>query len=144
MFGRRKSKPAGAPVWAVERIEQATETLTCRIRTDPAVAHARPSHRTLLWVTVPFLDTRSTGLPTADEAAGLDEVEGELERLVGDRGMLVVSVTGADVREYLIYTENGAWVDDLRRELADAIAPHSADVMVQEDRAWAGYRKYGG
>ncbi len=132
------------PRWVSERIEQAGQTLVCWIRTDSAVDAARASLHTLLWVTLPFLDTARSGQPTASEVTSLADVELQLQRVIGDRGMLVASVSGSDVREYLVYAQDSTWVDDLRHGLAESIAPHSVDVMVQEDPDWAGYRKYGG
>jgi Family of unknown function (DUF695) len=130
-----------APVWSVVRLEQAQQSLTCRVRTDPGIEAARGSHQVLIWITVSFLHTRGAGLPTADEVTSLDEVEQHLTSLLADRGLLVATVSGADVREYVVYADTTAWSDELRHDLNVAIAPHIASAVVQEDAHWASYRR---
>lgn len=122
-------------------LEQAQQTLTCRVRTDPAIEAARASHAMLIWITVSFLHTRRAGLPTSEEITSLEQVEEHLTALLTGRGLLVATVSGANVREYVIYADTAAWSDELRHDLNAVIAPHIASAVVQEDPHWASYRR---
>jgi hypothetical protein len=141
VFGRRNGEAASPPNWSVRRVEQATQSLVCRVRFDPAVAAARASHAVLIWITVEFLQTRRAGQATDVEMARLDTVDETLADLAEDAGLFVATVTGSDVREYLVYARTSDAVDDLRHGLNAAIAPHRASVAVQEDPHWDSYRR---
>ncbi len=129
----------GESKWSVSEGEMDGAPVLVRVNTSIAAAMGHPDYGIQIGVAVPLRDPNPGGLPTPDEAKQLGAIEDEVDRLVGDRAVMVAVVTTGQMREFVLYTGTGDWIGKFDEELQSAVGDHEVQVMAQRDPGWSVY-----
>jgi hypothetical protein len=100
------------------------------------------AYRIQVGVAVPLLDPGPDGLPQESEIADLDEIERVLVSLVEERAVLVGVISTGGVREFVLYTGDGEWLETFQQLLSVAAEPHEVQLMARPDPEWKIYRAF--
>lgn len=84
------------------------------------------------------------GLPTPEETEELNAIEDVIDRLVGDKAVMVAVVTTGQMREFVLYTGSGEWIAQFDADLQAAAGDHEVQVMAQTDPEWNVYASLAG
>lgn len=118
------------------------QPMLVRLNTGAARLATMGSHDIRVGVAVPFNAPRPDGMPELAEGDALGEFEDQLVDLAGSRGTLVAVITAGGMREFLLYTGNGWWVEQFHRDLASAIPSHHVQVVASPDPEWDVYHSF--
>ncbi len=140
MFKRKKKTPveAAGEEWHVYAGMDKGRPLLARfnaayMNTD------RSTHPIQIGVAVPLRAHREDGLPDDAEIELLDGIEKHLEEHTAGRAALVGVITGNGVREFVLYTRTGEWIEGFHRALQASVPTHEIQVMAQTDPKWRVY-----
>ena len=122
--------------WVTLRAET-EEGLPVVVLVDQAVATTAPyaDHPVQVAVGIPF-DAEDSGLPTADEAARLKQVEQHLVDRATGQARLVAVMTLEGVREWTFYGRDADWAEPLRAG--------GVSVLATDDPSYQGLRELSG
>lgn len=134
----------GESNWAVAEGEMDGAPVIVRFNTSMAAAVGHPEHTIRVGVAVPLRNPDPGGLPTFEESEQLNEIEDEIDRLVGDRAVMVAVVTTGEMREFVLYTGSGDWIAKFDGDLQAAAGDHEVQVMAQRDPEWTVYSSLAG
>jgi hypothetical protein len=93
-------------------------------------------------VAIPFLRPDKDGMPDSEEAAKLADFEEALVEKAGDQATLVGVITTSGMREFVLYTGSGDWIETFHSELRSALPTHDVQVQAQTDPDWEVYRQF--
>jgi hypothetical protein len=93
-------------------------------------------------VAVPFHQQDAEGMLGADELAQLTAFEDELTRQAMGKAILVGVITTGGMREFVLYTGSGEWIEGFDRDLTAALPSHEVQVMAKTDPKWSVYRQF--
>ena len=110
-----------------------------RFSTSIAAAAGHPEYSIQIGVAVPLRSPEPGGLPTPEEAEELNSIEDAIDRLVGDKAVMVAVVTTGEMREFVLYTGSGDWIAQFDADLQAAAGGHEVQVMAQTDPGWSVY-----
>jgi hypothetical protein len=93
-------------------------------------------------VAVPLNQPTSEGLPTPEEDQQLTRVEAKVVSNAANESVLAGVITTAGMREFVLYTNASAWIEDYHRDLAKDITTHEVQVIAKTDPEWTAYRAF--
>ena len=93
-------------------------------------------------VAVPLNDPDDRGLPCDGEAETLGNIEDLVVDIAGDRAVLVGVITTGSMREFILYTRSGDWIEGLHTQLSASVTTHRIDMMAQHDPDWTTYQSF--
>ena len=130
--------------WTVAQGEYEGRPMIVRINTGAAslVGDERFGHR--IGVAVPLHNPTPDGLPTAQEAGVLNDIEDALALALTADGSAVpvVATTTSGMREFVFYTSEPASVDSRLQILHQKVASHELQLVVEEDVRWEVYQQF--
>ena len=151
---RKKSNPSsGSPIhpseiageeWSVAEGQMDGAPVIVRCNASMAAAAGHPEYSIQVGVAVPLRDPQPGGLPTPEEAEELNSIEDAIDRLVGDRAVMVAVVTTGEMREFVLYTGTSDWIAQFDADLQAAAGGHEVQVMAQTDPEWNAYATLAG
>jgi hypothetical protein len=102
----------------------------------------RSTHPIQIGVAVPLQSPREDGLPNDEESAQLEAIEEHVEHHVAGRAVLVGVISTQGMREFVLYTSTGEWIEGFHRDLQAAVTTHEIQVMAQTDPKWKVYSSF--
>lgn len=93
-------------------------------------------------VAVPIREPDAEGMPGHDELAQLMAFEDDLTHQTMGRAILVGVITTGGMREFVLYTGSGDWIEGFHRDLAAALPSHEVQVIAKTDPKWSVYRQF--
>lgn len=130
--------------WAVAEGEMDDAPVVVRFNKSIAAAAGHPEYSIQIGVALPLRNPDPGRLPSPEEAEELNAIEDALDRLVGDKAVLVAVVTTSEMREFVLYTGSGDWIAQFDADLQAAVGDHAVQVMAQTDSQWNVYASLAG
>ena len=93
-------------------------------------------------VAIPLLEPGPDGLPQEHEIPALDEIERTIVGVAEGDAVLVGVISTGGVREYVLYTGDGEWLEAYHDALSEAIDSHEVQMMARLDPEWTIYRAF--
>lgn len=149
MFGFGKKYPPIDEIdaekgWQVAQGEYNGKVIFTRFNAAyrPIVGHPEYGHQ--VGIAMPFRAPLSTGLPSPEEGAELQQVEDALcaELETGKESLLVAVITTGGMREFVFYTSAPKRVQEKFERLKTRITTHKIQLMIQPDQSWDTYRRF--
>jgi hypothetical protein len=128
--------------WYIYRGGDAKGDLHARFDHDAAPLAGRPEYEIQIGLAVPLLDPGPDGLPQEDELPALDAIERVVVEEAGDRAVLVGVISTGGVREFVLYTGDGQWLEEFQGAISAAIGTHEIQMMARRDPEWRVYRAF--
>ena len=132
--------------WSVEHLKQTLHPsfIRCNQSARALIGDRQFTHR--LGAAVPLRDADQYGLPRGLEAAELFAVEDILVRHLEEmrRGILVLTISKAGVREFVFYVGDPEWATGALERARCDIASHHVQGYVERDPDWQLFRHYVG
>jgi hypothetical protein len=143
VFGKKLVDPRSlSEAWSVSHGVRSGKPLVARFNKGLKQAAGHPSFPIQIGVAVPLKSPNDQGMPTNEEAEQLNAIEDELMRLAGGRAIIAGVITTSGMREFVLYTSDGAWIPQFDQDLKAAIPHHDLQVMAQRDENWNTYRTF--
>jgi hypothetical protein len=145
LFKRDKpNAPEGAvsDEWQVSEGLYDGKRLISSFRTGARGLAGRPQYSIQIGVAVRLLAPDSYGMPRAAELAQLTEFEDALTQRSSDKAILVGVITTRGMREFVLYTGSGEWIEAFHGDLIAALPTHKVQVMAKTDPKWFVYRQF--
>ena len=130
--------------WSVSEGQMDGAPVIVRFNQSIAAAAGHPEYSIQMGVALPLLTPNPGGLPTPEEAEELNAIEDVIDRLVGDKAVMVAVVTTGEMREFVLYTGSGDWIAKFDADLQAAAGDHEVQVMAQTDPEWNVYASLAG
>jgi uncharacterized protein DUF695 len=128
--------------WYIYRGGDAKGELHARFDHDAAPLAGRPEYEIQVGLAVPLLDPGPDGLPLDDELPALDAIERVVVEHAGDRAVLVGVISTGGVREFVLYTGDGQWLEEFQGAVSAAVETHEIQMMARRDPEWLVYRAF--
>ena len=132
--------------WAMVQGSNQGSLLLARVRKGlgSVVGHVAYPYR--VGVATRVRATAANGMPTTEENATLQEVEGRLAHaLEVDRdAVFVVALTTNGVKEWVLYTSDPEATKRRMQAFASSVTSHRLQMVVAEDKQWGVYRQFSG
>ena len=128
--------------WYIYRGGDEKGDLHARFDHDAAPLAGRPEFEIQVGLAVPLLDPGADGLPREGELDALDAIERIVVEEAGDRAVLVGVISTGGVREFVLYTGDGQWLEEFQRSVSAAVETHEIQMMARRDPAWLVYRAF--
>jgi hypothetical protein len=128
--------------WYIYRGGDAKGELHARFDHDAAPLAGRPEYEIQVGLAVPLLDPGPDGLPLDDELPALDAIERVVVEEAGDRAVLVGVISTGGVREFVLYTGDGQWLEEFQGSVSAAVETHEIQMMARRDPEWLVYRAF--
>ncbi len=93
-------------------------------------------------VAVPLNDPTPEGRPTPEEDQQLARIEATVVRKADKQSVLAGVITAGGMREFVLYTNSSAWVEEFHHDLQAAVPTHQVQVMAQVDPGWSVYKSF--
>jgi hypothetical protein len=139
-------KPVGdEPItdeWQVYEGRQNGKRLIASFNTGARQLVGSRNHGIQIGVAVPFHQPDPEGMPGADEMAQLTAFEDALAARAAGRAVLVGVITTGGMREFVLYTGSGDWIEGFHHDLSAALPSHQVQVMAKSDPKWSVYRQF--
>lgn len=108
-----------------------------RINLGARVFAAAGTHPLRVGIAIPLRAPDPTGMPGHAELQALAAFEDAMVREVGDRAVFVATLTFPGVREFVLYTTDGAWLEALKRSLQERLPSHTVQMTGMPDEDWS-------
>ncbi|WP_376774192.1 DUF695 domain-containing protein [Nonomuraea muscovyensis] len=82
---------------------------------------------------VPFNEPTPAGLPSPEDDKALGDFEDQVVGIAGARAVLAAVITTQGMREFVLYTGEGAWIEQFHLDLKQVLPSHDVQVMAQAD-----------
>lgn len=128
--------------WNLLHGDHRGQPMLVRLNTGAEALAGRGTHRIRVGVAVPFNEPDPDGLPESFEGDELTVFEDVLIDMAGSRAALVAVITTGGMREFVLYTSDGRWVEQFHRDLESAIPNHHVQVVAEPDPEWDLYRSF--
>jgi hypothetical protein len=128
--------------WYIYRGGDAKGELHARFDHDAALLAGRPEYEIQVGLAVPLLDPGPDGLPLDDELPALDAIERVVVEQAGDRAVLVGVISTGGVREFVLCTGDGQWLEEFQGAVSAAVETHEIQMMARRDPEWLVYRAF--
>ena len=128
--------------WYTYRGGDAKGELHARFDHDAARLSGRPEYEIQVGLAVPLLDPGPDGLPLEAELPALDAIERVIVEEAGDRAVLVGVISTGGVREFVLYTGDGQWLEEFQGAVSAAVETHEIQMMARRDPEWLVYRAF--
>jgi hypothetical protein len=128
--------------WYIYRGGDAKGELHARFDHDAAPLAGRPEYEIQVGLAVPLLDPGPDGLPLDDELPALDAIERVVVEEAGARAVLVGVISTGGVREFVLYTGDGQWLEEFQGAVSAAVETHEIQMMARRDPEWLVYRAF--
>jgi hypothetical protein len=135
----------GEPIvdeWQVFEGQNAGKRLVASFNTGARKLVGHRNYGIQIGVAVPFLRPDAEGMPSTDELAQLSAFEDDLGERASGRAVLVGVITTAGMREFVLYTGSGEWIEGFHHELQAALPSHQVQVMAKMDPKWSVYQQF--
>jgi Family of unknown function (DUF695) len=116
--------------------------LSTRFNTAYLLASNRSDYPIQVGVAVPLIAPDAQGMPSNAENLQLQAIEDEVTAESAGRAVLVGVITTKSMREFVLYTKSGDWIEAFHHGLEAAVASHEVQVMAKRDPDWAVYRQF--
>lgn len=128
--------------WYIYRGGDAQGELHARFDHDARAFAGRPEYEIQVGLAVPLLEAGPDGLPLEHELPALDAIEQVVVREAGDRAVLVGVISTGGVREFVLYTGDGQWLEEFQGAVSAAVETHEIQMMARRDPEWLVYRAF--
>lgn len=128
--------------WYIYRGGDARGPLHGRFDHDARPLAGSPEYPIQVGVAVPLLEPGLDGLPQEHELPALDEIEKVIVGIAETDAVLVGVISTAGVREFVLYTGDGEWLEAYHNALSAAIESHEVQMMARRDPEWTIYRAF--
>jgi hypothetical protein len=128
--------------WYIYRGADDAGPLHARFDHDARALSGSGDYPIQVGIAVPLEDPGPDGLPQDAELPALDAIERWVVELSEGRGTLVGVISTRGVREYVLYTDDGAWLEGFQHRLSVAAEPHEVQMMARNDPEWKIYRAF--
>ena len=130
--------------WSVGRGEFEGKPIFTRFNEGLAPLAGRPEFAKQIGVAVPLNDPTRDGLPQGAEFGQLNEIEDLLERRLTDqnKSLYAGAITTNAMREFVLYTSDADEAVLKIRELAQHVAHHKLQWVINDDPEWRVFKKY--
>ena len=146
LFSKKKpSLPETLPLgsWAMVQGSNQGILLLARVRKGLGSVVGHVSYPFRVGVATRVRATAANGMPTAEENAILQEVEGRLSHAleIDREAVFVVALTTNGVKEWVFYTSDPEATKRRMQAFAPSVESHRLQMVVAEDKEWAVYRQ---
>jgi hypothetical protein len=144
MFGRRQ-KPTVESVeesWSISQGRHENRPILARFNKAYADTSDRSEYAIQIGVAIPVNAPDGRGWPAGDENEQLQVIEDEVVRTAAGRAVLVGVLTVKGVRELVLYSREGEWIEGFHQELQRSITTHEVQVMAQRDPKWTIFHQF--
>jgi hypothetical protein len=131
-----------ADAWELSEGEYDGRRLITRFNEGAKVVMGRPGYSIQIGVAVPFTAPTEEGMPSDVDMEALEAFEEVVIDRAASRAVLVGIITTGGMREYVLYTGSGDWIEGFHHELQAALPSHDVQVMAQQDPKWSVYRQF--
>jgi len=131
-----------ADAWQLSEGDYDGRRLIARFNEGAKVIMGRPGYSIQIGVAVPFNAATDEGMPSDADMQALEAFEDVVIEMAGSRGVLVGIITTGGMREYVLYTGSGDWIEGFHHDLRAALPSHDVQVMAQQDQKWSVYRQF--
>jgi len=128
--------------WYIYRGGDAKGELHARFDHDARPLVGLRAYEIQVGLAVPLLDPGPDGLPSEEELPALDAIERVVVEEAGDRAVLVGVISTGGVREFVLYTGDGQWLEEFQAAVSGAVETHEIQMMARRDPEWLVYRAF--
>ena len=128
--------------WYIYRGGDARGELHARFDHDAAALAGSPLYEIQVGLAVPLHDPGADGLPLDEELPALDDIERVVVEQARDRAVLVGVISTGGVREFVLYTGDGQWLEEFQGAVSAAVETHEIQMMARRDPEWQIYRAF--
>ena len=128
--------------WYIYRGGDAHGELHARFDHDARSLAGRPEFEIQVGLAVPLLEPGPDGLPLEHELPDLDAIERVVVQEAGDRAVLVGVISTGGVREFVLYTGDGQWLEEFQGAVSAAVETHEIQMMARRDPEWLVYHAF--
>ena len=128
--------------WYIYRGGDAKGDLHARFDHDARSFVGLPAYEIQVGLAVPLLEPGPDGLPLEHELPALDEIERVVVEEARDRAVLVGVISTGGVREFVLYTGDGQWLEEFQGAVSAAVETHEIQMMARRDPEWLVYRAF--
>ena len=130
--------------WSLSQGRHGSNPMVVRLNRGVAAAVGHPAFTHQVGVAVPLHNPDANGFPSPDEAAQLDALEELLvSRLTPERQCLfVATISTGGMREFVFYSSAPQSTHEALQSLAQEVATHQVQHIVQPDPKWRVYRQF--
>jgi hypothetical protein len=127
--------------WAL--YEGVHEGRAMHVRFDGALGAAagHPDFPIQIGIAIPFNEPDDKGMPGLEEAPVLWEIEDRIVGMTKAQAVLACVITTNGMREFVLYTGSGEWIEPFHVALQDATPTHDVQAFAQTDPEWTVYRR---
>lgn len=111
-------------------------------RFDTSAEQLKGRYSIQVGVAVPLNDPTPEGWPTPEEDQQLATIEGTILREADEQSVLAGVITTGGMREFVLYTNASAWIEDFHNVLRAAVPTHEVQVMARTDPEWSVYKSF--
>ena len=143
LFRKEPKDPFTAEeAWAVYEGADAGLPLMARFNTGLKRSVGHPDYGIRIGIAVPFNDATEFGFPATTEHERLHQVEEQIEALARGRAVLAGVITTGGMREFILYTSSGEWIEGFHQALRSGVATHEVQMIAETDPNWELYRMF--
>ena len=111
-------------------------------RFDTSTEQLMGRYSVQIGVAIPLNDPTPEGWPTPEEDKQLAVIEATLLRKVDEQCVLVGVITTAGMREFVLYANSSAWIEDFHKAFQAVVPTHQVQVMAKTDPDWSVYKSF--
>ena len=128
--------------WFIYRGGDAKGPLHGRFDHDARPLAGSPDYPIQIGIAIPLLEPGPDGLPQEPELGTLDDIERTIVGIAEGDAVLVGVISTGGVREFVLYTGDGEWLEGYHDALSAAIESHEVQMMARRDPEWTIYRAF--
>jgi hypothetical protein len=111
-------------------------------RFDTSAEQLKGRYSIQVGVAVSLNDPTPEGWPTPEEDQQLAAIEARIVRDADEQSVLAGVITTGGMREFVLYTNTSAWIEDFHNVLRAAVPTHDVQVMAKTDPDWSVYKSF--
>ncbi len=143
MLGRKKTTvEATQEAWDISRGEYDDMLLLARFNSAYRRASNLTDYPIQIGVAIPLVSPDAHGMPGSHEEVELAAIEETILREAAGQAVLVGVITTKSMREFVLYTTTGDWIESFHLRLSSGVASHEIQVMAKRDPEWTVYRQF--
>jgi hypothetical protein len=111
-------------------------------RFDTSAEQLKGRYSIQIGVAVPLNNPTAEGWPTPEEDLQLGKIEAKVVSKADKESVLAGVITTGGMREFVLYTNSGTWIEAYHQALSEDISTHVVQVMAKTDPDWSVYRSF--
>ena len=111
-------------------------------RFDTSAEQLKGRYSIQIGVAIPLNNPTPEGWPTPEEDAQLGKIEAKVVSKADKESVLVGVITTGGMREFVLYSNSGTWIEAYHQALSDDVTTHVIQVMAKTDPNWSVYKSF--